>query len=393
MKDSKIGSKEPGSFLSREPIDSRMPNILVPKPGQYPLLYDNGPCGYPSSAQPFPSTESEKCLEFLHASTAKSPSQKRKNEPKVSVPDSVKIDNFEKEEPEDGKEQQYDDDISVPSKDNLEKGKQKRRKKKQKINLEEEEVRAAADQDQSEPQATSTPASGRYQHQVKVDNVHEWISRIGRSTSPIPYISPNKRVILIPEPSTDDLHAKNEESSGDPDPVDVPSEDTKREKQANVEKCTNEILETDVEIPVDIKEKSTSLLKTSPTSPTPPTFLTPISESLNAPPKDAFFDDQSHWRKNRKETKRLETRNDWQKNGEEVKLSHKLFWNPPDKRAEARLSRALESSWLYETPSVQSRLSSGREDQSTDDVRQTFQQPFPMHYTSQGINLKQSYYI
>ncbi|MCP9258179.1 SWI/SNF-related matrix-associated actin-dependent regulator of chromatin subfamily A [Dirofilaria immitis] len=261
VKDTKIGSKEPLSFFSREPIDPRVsstPHILPPKPGLYPRLLDSTSHGSPSPTQLISSIEPDmmknkitRDFQLLPASTARTPSQKTKDE-KIPI------------------QKDY-------------------------------------------PQKNGKIKPERYHHQIRVNNVHEWISRIGCSTSPIPYFSPNKRVLLIPEISTEDLADKNDEKNEENnDPLDAVENDTSK-KLANPLPYLNAVLETDVEIPNETKNGNVPIS----------TFSLPTSVSFNTSPHG--------------------TENMAQKSKE------KILWNLPDKRAEARLNRILENPWMYTT--------------------------------------------
>ncbi|KAM3723133.1 mRNA-decapping enzyme subunit [Dirofilaria immitis] len=299
VKDTKIGSKEPLSFFSREPIDPRVsstPHILPPKPGLYPRLLDSTSHGSPSPTQLISSIEPDmmknkitRDFQLLPASTARTPSQKTKDE-KIPI---------QKDYPQKNGKIKLNPVVCI----NTSKKKEKVYQAKPKEKLSKRDGK----HEKSKIGAVSMPE--RYHHQIRVNNVHEWISRIGCSTSPIPYFSPNKRVLLIPEISTEDLADKNDEKNEENnDPLDAVENDTSK-KLANPLPYLNAVLETDVEIPNETKNGNVPIS----------TFSLPTSVSFNTSPHG--------------------TENMAQKSKE------KILWNLPDKRAEARLNRILENPW------------------------------------------------
>ncbi|CAG9532385.1 unnamed protein product [Cercopithifilaria johnstoni] len=306
---------------------SYTPYIQPSKPGQHPKMLNSSLYKKPSPTQSIPSTISKagkskvtkeiEDLQHLPVFTARTPSQKPKKDRKLSTEkDSQGINKIEVENDEEPQVQQYETDIAVSNNDRLNEQKQKKSKEKQK----------------SEPE--------RYHHQVPPDNVHEWINRIARSASPLPYFSPNKQVLLIPEPSSEDLGNKNdEENEENIDTLDTTGTN-KPEKSTNSSSHTKAgEVETDVEISTETKEQITSAT---------PTFSTPISSSVNAPPSSTFLDDQSYWRKENKQKNYLKIGNNSEIDSMEnaIKKPRKtVLWNPPDKRAEARFKRTLENPW------------------------------------------------
>ncbi|VDK74661.1 unnamed protein product [Onchocerca ochengi] len=336
VKDTKIGSREPVSFFSREPNPriSSMSYILPPKPGQDSRLLDSRPYESSSAIQPVPLTESNlvenktikeiEDLKLLPATTARTPSQKTKKGEKFST---------------EKKSSQQSGKIKSPpvrhTKTSEKKEKAYQAKPKEKL--------LKKDGKHKKPEIGTSSMPERYHHQIRADNVHEWISRIGRSTSPVPYFSPNKRVLLIPEASKEELVDQNDvEIEKNNDTLESVENDTS-EKLPNslTHPSAASVPETDVEIPIEMEEENT-----------PTTQMSPISASLNAPPKSTFLDDQFYWRNDSKRKKYSEPKKDSKINGEEnttEKPREKILWNPPDKRAEARLQRILEnpspSSW------------------------------------------------
>ncbi|KAL4002660.1 hypothetical protein ACH3XW_4375 [Acanthocheilonema viteae] len=324
MRSARIGPKD--LLCSQEALNPRMsyvPYIQSPNSEQYPKLLNSTLYEKSSPFQSVPSTipnagknkiskETEN-LQFLRTATAKTPSQKTKKDGKVlTEKDSQKTNRVKVKNDEKPQIQQYETDISVSN--NNRSAKRKRKKKRK-----------------------SKTKPERYQHQIPPDNVHEWIYRIARSAKSIPYFSPNKRVLLIPELSTEDSGDRNDEENGRNN--DATGTNTS-EQSTNFPSYTNEgEVETDVEMSTETKEQST---------PMTPTFPTSISASINAPPSDTFLNDQLYWRKENKQKKYLKIGNDSKINCAENTIERpkeKVLWNPPDKRAEARLNRTLENPW------------------------------------------------
>uniref|UniRef100_A0A158Q7A0 Uncharacterized protein n=1 Tax=Elaeophora elaphi TaxID=1147741 RepID=A0A158Q7A0_9BILA len=266
---------------------SSMPYVESSKPGQYPGSLSSRPYGKMISStqsllSPVASTAENKIakeienLQFLPTSTARTPSQKRKKDEKASTEKhSQKINEV--------KVQQHEPDISVLSNNRLDKRKRKKSTKKRKS--------------RRKPEA-------RYQHQVQSDNVHEWISRIACAASPLPYFSPNKRILLVPEPSTENMDDKNDEENKNSDSWNTTGTNTTEKSTSPPSYSKAGEQETDVEISTEMKERSTPMTSS---------FSSPISSSINALPTE--------------------------------KPKEKVLWNPPDRRAEARLNRTLENSW------------------------------------------------
>ncbi|VDK73398.1 unnamed protein product [Litomosoides sigmodontis] len=364
MKNAKIRSKANLCFQEQiTPQMSYVPRVQSSRPEQYARLLNSGS---PSITQTIPpNTETKKIakqIEDLPASTARSPSQKMEKNGKLSTEKDNKADVGNKE-PE---IQQYKADIPTSNNDRSDKRKRKKSKKKRKSKMNEETKDTRKSSDEKYPQSTTMPQ--RYRHQIPPDNVHEWISRIAHSTSPIPYFSPNKRILLIPEP-TNDLNDKNEEENEENNDTLGETESNAPGKSTHSSSHTNaEEVETDVEISTETKERTT---------PRAPTIPTPASASINTPPSSAFLDDQPYWRKE-KQQKYLKMGansniNHAGNTGEKAK--EKILWNLPDKRAEARLNRSLENSWLCTVPTAHSRTPFSREEQPIDAIRRLSHQP------------------
>uniref|UniRef100_A0AAF5Q571 Uncharacterized protein n=1 Tax=Wuchereria bancrofti TaxID=6293 RepID=A0AAF5Q571_WUCBA len=284
IRDTKIGSKEHPSFRTRElmnPQVSFMPYVQLQKPEQYPSRL-------PLQSIP-PTTPIDKIakeiedLQLLPAFTARTPSQKTEKDKKLSTEKDSQT--GETEAKDDEKPQFQQREIDVSNENQLGKRKQKEYKKRK---------------SKTEP--------GRYHHQIQPDHVHEWISRVARSTSPVPYFSPNKRVLLIPELSAENLDDTNDEESDTGNKSSLDETGTNiSEKLSNSLSHPNTMLETDVEISTVTNEQSA------------PVTPTPISASVNAPPNDG--------------------------DNTNKKPTEKILWKLPDKRAEARFNRTLENPW------------------------------------------------
>ncbi|VDN90588.1 unnamed protein product [Brugia pahangi] len=288
IRDTKIGSKEHPSFRSRELMNSQMsfmPYAQLQKLKQYPSHLP--PQSIPSTLQTTAIDKTAKEIEdlqLLPAFTAKTPSQKTEKDKQLSTEKDSQA-TGESKVKDDEKPQFQEHETDVSNENQLDKWKKKKYKKRK---------------SETEPE--------RYHHQIQPDHVHEWISRVARSTSPVPYFSPNKRVLLIPELSAENLDDTNDEESDTENKSSLDETGTNiSEKLSNSLSHPNTMMETDVEISTETNEKST------------PMTPTPISASVNAPPND----------------------------GDNIskKPTEKILWKAPDKRAEARFNRTLENPW------------------------------------------------
>ncbi|VIO92531.1 Uncharacterized protein BM_BM8933 [Brugia malayi] len=357
IRDTKIGSKEHPSFRSRELMNSQMsfmPYAQLQKPEQYPSHLP--PQSIPSTLQTTAIDKTAKEIEdlqLLPASTAKTPSQKTEKDKQLSTEkDSQATGESEVKVKDDEKPQFQEHETDVSNENQLDKWKRKKYKKRKSKT---EKRKTGKSDDQKYRQTTSTQKPERYHHQIQPDHVHEWISRVARSTSPVPYFSPNKRVLLIPELSAENLDDTNDEESDTENKSSLDETGTNiSEKLSNSLSHPNTMMETDVEISTETNEEST------------PMTPTPISASVNAPPSSTFLDDQSYWKRENKQRKYLKTGNESKiiNDGDNISKNptEKILWKPPDKRAEARFNRTLENPWFNTVPTVHSTVSYNREE-------------------------------